>query len=357
MQKKSLTLLCVLLTFVMLTLALTACSIGTTEEQPEPAPVTLKTDLHDAAFTFTYGQLKTVLPTELLSALFENYAEKDDTTTITLNYNELKNRYENNEDEELFSKVLGLLPAEERAKLSENSTEALEYYNRSVNAIKAQKPATVYSESFWVDDSSIRFTDTEGKSSDENTPLAKGARLYKDMIMGGISAALPNEKSVEAGTDLNDILYLLGSDTVSLLTLADIDAIYTSVSETTENNSKDEAVVTELTRTVEIHLKNNEKSIEKAISFRDHKDILGKLNRTENSFTVSEYTLVPQDCVIIATFNAATDELLSLSYDKQMVITAAVTGEGSLAVYGAQTLDFRCGGNTFYKFGWDSSAT
>lgn len=356
MQKKSLKLICVLLSLAMVALVFTSCDISTGEETPEPVAVTLKTDLHDAMFTFTYGELETVLPTELLSTLFEEYEEKNADTTISLNYNNLKSRYAYNDDAQLFSKVLALLSAEEQAQLTGNSAEALEYYTRIANAIKTQKPATVYSENFWVHNDTIALTDAAGNKSEENTPLAKAVRLYKDMISGGISDALPSNVEVEAGTDLNDILYLKGGNTVTALTLDDIDAIYTSVTPTTENNSAEEPVVTELTRTVEIHLKNTPASIEKAISFRNPADVLAKLNRAENSFTVSEYTLVPHDCVITATFNAATDELLSISYDKNMTVTATVTGEGSLAPYGTQTLTFESGSNAYYQFGWESEA-
>lgn len=356
MQKKGFKLICVLVSLLLVALVLTSCDVSTGEETPEPVAVTLKTDLHDAMFTFTYGELETVLPTELLSTLFEEYEEKDENTTIELNYNDLKARYAYNDDENLFPNVLALLSAEEQAQLEGNRAAALDYYTRIANALKTQKPATVYSENFWVDDDTIALTDAASNTSDKDTPLAKAVRLYKDMISGGISDALPNNAEVEAGTDLNDILYLKGSDTVTALTLDDIDAIYTSVTPTTENNSAEEPVVTELTRTVEIHLKNNPASIEKAISFRNPTEVLAKLNRAENSFTVSEYTLVPHDCVIVATFNAATDELLSLSYDKNMTVTATVTGEGSLADYGTQTLTFDCGSNMYYQFGWESEA-
>ncbi|MGN0520881.1 MAG: hypothetical protein ACI4LB_09110 [Candidatus Fimenecus sp.] len=356
MQKKSLKLICILLALMMTALVLTSCNVSTGEETPEPVAVTLKTDLQDAMFTFTYGELESVLPTELLSTLFEEYEEKDENTTIELNYNDLKARYADNDDKELFSKVLSLLSDAEQAQLAGNRAEALEYYNRIANAIKVQKPATVYSENFWVHDSTIQFTDDKGNVSDEDSALSKAARLYKDMISSGISDALPSNVELEAGTDLNDILYLKGSAVVSELTLDDIDAIYTSVTPTTENNSAEEPVVTELTRIVEIHLKDNPDSIKRAITFRNPTDVLAKLNRTENSFTVSEYTLVPHDCVIIATFNAATDELLSLSYDKNMTVTASVTGEGSLASYGTQTLTFESGSNMYYQFGWESEA-
>lgn len=358
MQSKVMKTVCVLLAVLFAMAALTACdvSIGKQDETPEPVAVTLKTDLHDAMFTFTYGELKSVLPADLLANLFEDFEEKNDDTAIQLNYNDIKARYSGNQkDPELFNKVMALLDDSERAALQANRAEVLDYYTRVANAVKTQKPQTEYKEDFWVSDSTIKFVDANGTEADENSAIAKSARLYKDFIMDGLKDALPHG-TTKAAEDLNDIVYLKGSDLVSAITLADIDAIYSSVTATTEKNSAEQDVVTELTRTVEIHLKNDEAAIRRAYTLRDPADVLSKLNRPENSFTVTEANATPFDCVITATFNAATDELISLSYDKNMKVTARLTGEGSLAPLGTQTVNFDCGGNMYYHFGWESEA-
>lgn len=358
MQSKVMKTVCVLLAVLFAMAALTACdiSIGKQDETPEPVAVTLKTDLHDAMFTFTYGELKSVLPADLLANLFEDFEEKNDDTAIQLNYNDIKARYSGNQkDPELFNKVMALLDDSERAALQANRAEVLDYYTHIANAVKTQKPQTEYKEDFWVSDSTIKFVDANGTEADENSAIAKSARLYKDFIMDGLKDALPHG-TTKAAEDLNDIVYLKGSDLVSAITLADIDAIYSSVTATTEKNSAEQDVVTELTRTVEIHLKNDEAAIRRAYTLRDPADVLSKLNRPENSFTVTEANATPFDCVITATFNAATDELISLSYDKNMKVTARLTGEGSLAPLGTQTVNFDCGGNMYYHFGWESEA-
>ncbi len=360
MQTKAMKTVCVLLAVLFAMVALTSCdfsldSLTKQNEGPEPVAVTLKTDLKDAMFTFTYGELKEVLPADLLANLFEDFEEKDDSTTIELNYNEIKARYSGNKDENLFANVLALLDDSERAALETNRAEVLAYYNRIANAVKAQRPQTEYNEDFWVADDSIAFTDQNGTVSNEDSAIAKSARLYKDFILEGVKDALPHGKT-DANASLDDILYLKGSSVVSELTLADIDALYSSVTATTEKNSADEKVVTELTRTVEIHLKNENAAIRKAYSFREPADVLAKLNRPENSFTVNSAEFEPFDCVITAVFNAATDELISLSYDKNTKVTASLTGEGSLASLGTQTLNFNCGGNMYYHFGWESEA-
>lgn len=90
MQTKAMKTVCVLLAVLFAMVALTSCdfsldSLTKQNEGPEPVAVTLKTDLKDAMFTFTYGELKEVLPADLLANLFEDFEEKDDSTTIELN--------------------------------------------------------------------------------------------------------------------------------------------------------------------------------------------------------------------------------------------------------------------------------
>lgn len=348
--------ICLLLVAVLALCALSSCqinadgSLGQGSDEPDPVAVSLKTDLHDASFTFTYGELGDVLSDELLAALFTDYENKTDDTTIELNYNDIKIRYAGTD---YFDAVMGLLSEEEKASLQANPADTLAYYNRIVNALKEQKPATEYSENFWVVNDTIQFTDAEGNVADKNSAIAKAARLYKDFVMNGVSSELPSG-AVEQGQSLNDVLYLKGSDVVSQLTVEDIDTIYTSVTPTNETNSAGEAVPVELTRTVEIHLKDDDASVRRAISFRDPAGVLEKLNRKENSFNISSYSFAPNGCVITAVFNAVTDELVSLSYDKNLTVTASVTGEGSLEKLGTQTVQFDCGSNMYYHFGWES---
>lgn len=358
MRNKVLKAICLLVIAILTVGMLSACainmdgSLSQSADAPEPVRAELKTDLHDAMFTFTYGELREVLSVDLLATLFTDYENKTDDVTIDLNYNDIKTRYG---DTDYFEKILALLSDEERASLQANSAETLAYYNQIVNAVKTQKPATEYSENFWVHDDTIQFTDASGNVQKEDSTISKAARLYKDFVMNGVSKSLPKGTTGQ-GENLEDILYLKGSSLVSQLTLADIDEIYTSVTAKTEPNSAGDAVPTELTRTIEIHLKDTDEAVRRAISFREPADVLAKLNRTENSFTVSEYSFIPNSCVITAVFNAATDELISLTYNKNLTVTACVTGEGSLASLGTQTVRFDCGSNMDYHFGWESAA-
>lgn len=355
MQKRVWKIGCLVLVLALCAAAFSGCELSLSANAgPEPVAVTLKTDLRDARFTFTYGELRDLIDAETLSNLFEDYENKTDDVTVELGYYDLRARFGGQED--VFNAVMGLLDEADLAALNGNRTEVLAYYTELANAVKAQKPETIRSESFWVDDGTITFTDEAGNVQDDGSPISKAARLFKDMSMQGISSVLPENETLAAGTDLKDLLYLYGSDDLTALTDADLEAAYSSVNETTEKDSEENDVVTELTRTVELHVKPETQSILRAINVRDEAAVLEKLNRPENSFTINGYEMAFTSLTVTATFDAATDELLTLSYDRTMHVTATVTGEGTLAPLGTQTVEFDCGANTYYQFGWADRA-
>lgn len=316
----------------------------------------LKTDLHDAMFSFTYGELKDVLPAEQLASLFEYYEEKNDGTVIRLNYNELYQKFSGVKigGESLFDRMMGLLSAEEKASLSANASEVLSYFNACMNTAKAARPVVKYGETFSVDSGSIRFSQN-GRDSDP--VLSQAAGLYKDLMLRGADGVLKSG-TTEAGADLTDILYLTGRPEASLLTDADVVSVISSLSTVYSSNEvSDEArVPTELTRTVVITLKNSRESVEKAFGLQDKQRILKEMEKAKSFFTVSDYALEFAGCTITATFNAVTDEVLSVCYDKNAVVKTAVTGAGSLEMYGTQEVSFACNNRMEYQFGWSSAA-
>lgn len=356
MRKRVWKIGCLLLALLVCAAAFTGCELNLSANAgPEPVAVALKTDLHDARFTFTYGELRDIIDAETLSNLFEDYENKTDDVTVELGYYDIRARFGG--DQATFDAVMALLSDEDLAALNGNRTEVLAYYTELANAIKALKMETIRSESFWVDDGTITFTDEAGNTQDDGSPISKAARLFKDMSMQGISSVLPENETIAAGTDLTDLLYLYGSDDLTALTDADLLAAYSTVNETTEKDSQENDVITELTRTIELQVRPETESVLRAINVRDEAAVLEKLNRPENSFTINGYDMQFTSLTITATFDAATDELLTLSYDRTMHITATVTGEGTLAPLGTQTVDFDCGANTYYQFGWADRAT
>lgn len=352
-MKKFTKVLCILMTLTLLTGLFASCDLSPSADAEEPVAVSLKTDLRDAMFTFTYGELKTVFGTnnrDKLAKLFEDYDELEDNVTIDLNYNDIFSRY--NSDPDLFNGILNLLSAEEKAKLSANSNEVLAYYVNAIQRAKDDRPIAEYRESFWTDDDSIRFTQN-GTESDKK--LKNAATLLKEMMLKKIGDRLLNG-STEAGEDLTDIVYLHGSDRACLLTPEDVVSVISSVTPVYKTASDDTKVVTELTRTVTIILKDADASVEKAFSKLDKAVILEEMKKSEEYFSVTDFDVQYNACKIVAVFNAATDNLIEVTYEKNMIVDAPVTGVGTLAPLGTQALTFQCTNSMYYKFGWENEA-
>lgn len=353
----------VVLCIVMTALIFASCSaedvIGGDEEIPQA--VSAKVDLNDSSFTFTYGELKTVLPADKLGTLFEDYDELSDEITIDLSYNDIMTKFS---EDDLWKDVFNLLSDSEKASIKDNEANVVEYFVNKINNAKSEKPITQYKESFWTDSGSIEFkqngNDTDGK-------VKTAAKFFDYYVVKGAEKALPNG-TTEKGDDLTDILYLLGSDTACALTADDIVSAVSSLSyETqtvTENVVNEEGkevkqdvdVVTGITRIVTIVLKDDAASVLKAYSMHDKNAILNEMGKASSYFTVDDYSVDFDGCTITATFNAVTDNLLSVTYDKNMKVSTVVNGVGDLDYLGKQDLTFGCTDRMEYHFGWDDEA-
>lgn len=338
----------------------------TSSNKPVPEEVSVKTDLKDAEFTFTYGELKNVLPADKLGSLFENYEELNDDITITLSYNEIELKY--GEDEELFNAVMALASEEEKAALTANSDEVLNYFVTKINEAKQLKPIVQYDEYFWVDKDTIDFSQN-GAETDEKVKTA--AKFFSDFVTDGAGEKLKSG-TTEKGDDLTDILYLLGSDKACELTSDNVESVISSLSretetvtvkeEVTKKNGKtktekvEKDVVTGITRTIVIVLKDDEESVNKAFSMRDKSPVLEEMKKASSYFTVDDYSTAFKGCKITITVNAVTDDILTVTYDKNMTVSTNVTGVGSLEYLGTQDLKFNCTDRMEYKFGWEAEA-
>lgn len=70
MKKNFMRVLSIAMVLVIMVASFAGCGEGTEVNRPEA--VSVKTDLKDVYFTFTYGELKEVLPGDKLATLFEN---------------------------------------------------------------------------------------------------------------------------------------------------------------------------------------------------------------------------------------------------------------------------------------------
>lgn len=204
---KTVKLLSVITAFVLIAAMFSSCSIGAGGDEPEKAYV--KTDLHDAEFTFTYAQLKPVFSPDNISeltALFENTDDINDDSTVQLNYNDIRSRYYDNK-RDIFDGIMNLLSDSEKALLYDNSEAVLNYFNENFNRVKTERPQTEPKEDFWIDNDTVKISGEESKT------LNNAFKLYKDFVQKGLKDDYFPEavgEKCKQGTDLTDKVYLLG---------------------------------------------------------------------------------------------------------------------------------------------------
>lgn len=352
---------------LILSIVLLFAGCGSAGQRPQA--VLLKTDLNDATFTFTYGELRKVLPGDKLAMLFENVNEKTDDKTVSMSYYELVSKFGK---EEYFDALTALIPDSQLALLTANQQEALDYFNGLINDLKATgEPAVTYSEDFKIDYSGVVFKDKNGNEAENQDELCAAFRIYCDTALKNSADFLMNSSEPTAfGADLTDIIGPRGEKTASMLALGDLYTpeggypIYSSVIPTLSydidesgENAKDENgefifVPTEYQRTIVMNVKADENSVKKAFYVSDNDVFLDEMKKAESYMTVKSITVGFAPCKITANINGVNDKMTSAVYEKNMIVTLDITFTGSLAQYGELTVEFPCTSMLEYTFGW-----
>ena len=363
------------LVLIMMVSVFAAC--GGKKVVNRPTAAEIKTDIGDVTFTFTYGDLrKAGIAADKLAMLFENTNKKTDEKTVSLSYLELVSSFGK---EDYFDNILALIPDEEFSKFSENAERVLGYFNNLINTIKSDECDDVrisYREEFWINHGdAVVFKDTDGNELPNQKELRAAFRLYADKALEGVGNVLSNKSQKNAtdfGADLTNEMYVYGSKTASTLTVSDlytdkenkIYPAYTSVVPTRVfdldekgNNAKDEDgeyifVSTEWYRTINICVKPEEESVNKAFSTRTPEEVLKYFDAAKAYATVNSYEIAFEPCYITAGINAVNDEMTYCTYQKNMVVTMNVTFTGALEKYGTMLITFPCTNQMTYDIGW-----
>ena len=382
MKKNFMRVLSIAMVLVIMVASFAGCGEGTEVNRPEA--VSVKTDLKDVYFTFTYGELKEVLPGDKLATLFENTNKKLDSREVQLSYYELISKFGG---QEYFPALLDLISDEEMAAFTANQQEVLDYFNNMLNDIKQNKTALVeHKEYFWINHGDgVVFKDLEGNELEGQDKFKAAFRLYADTALKDIDSYLFNsDGAIKKGEDLTNVIYPWGENTASTLTLADLytdtdketgvvtQPVYTSVVPTyvydlddkgnnakyTEGELEGEYIFvpSELYRTINIAVKPELASVEKAFTIREKEGILKELEKASNYMVVNSFEIAFTPCKIAAGFNAVNDQMVYATFDKNMVITANVTFKGALAEYGTVIVEFPCTSQLTYNFGWEITA-
>lgn len=378
MKKNIMRILSVVMVVVLMVATFAGCG-GSEVNRPEA--VTVKTDLKDVNFTFTYGDLKEILPGDQLATLYENTNKKTDDREVQLSYYELVSKFG---DKDYFADVLALISDEEMATFVSNQQGILDYFNSMINDIKVNKTAYVsYSESFWINhDGGVMFQSEDGELLEGQNELKAAFRIYADTALQDIGSFLMNsEDALEPGADLTNVIYPLGSAQASALTLDDLytdtnedtgivtQPVYTSLvytyvhdldekgnnAEYTEGTLEGEYIFvpSEIYRTINIAVKPEEASVKKAFTVREKEGILEQFKVAESYLKVNSFEIEFDPCKISAGFNAVNDQMTYATYEKNMVITANITFTGALEKYGNVIVEFPCTSSLTYNFGWE----
>ena len=391
MKKNVMRILSVVMVITLMVATFAGCGAS---EVTRPTAVSVKTDLKDVYFEFSYGELKEVLPGDKLAIVFENTNTKTDDKTVKLSYYELISKFGS---EEYFKDILALVSDEEWSQFTCSQQEILDYFNGMINEIKTTGVARVsYYENFWINHGDgVVFKDVNGNELEGQSELRAAFRLYADMSLENIGNYLmniSNEEKYQAteddklvatafNEDLTNIIYPLGEKTASTLTLNDLYTttdketgivtypIYSSVVPTLVhdldekgNNAEDEEgeyifVPSELYRTICIMVKPEEASVKKAFTIREKDGILEQFKVAESYMKVNSFEIAFTPCKIMAGFNAVNDQMTYATYEKNMIITANVTFTGALSKYGTVVVEFPCTSSLTYNFGWEVEET
>lgn len=380
MKKVILKTMSIGLVLILMVSLFSACSTDKAVNRPVEAKI--KTDIGDVRFTFTYGDLrKAGMAGDKLAMLFENTNKKTDDKTVTLSYYELVSTFG---ETEYFDNILALIPEEEFVKFSGNAEKVLGYFNGLINYIKSGADGNVrvsYREEFWINHGdNVVFKDADGNAlpDDQQKELRAAFRLYADTSLKGVDSVLKNkaqDEATEYGADLTNEMYVFGSKKASDLTVSDlytdkekkIYPAYTSVVPTLAfdldkkgNNAKGEDgeyifVPTEWYRTINICVKPEEESVEKAFSTRTQDEILKYFDAAKAYATVNSYETAYEPCYITAGINAVNDNMTYCTYQKNMVVTMSVTFTGKLEKYGTMLISFPCTNQMTFDFGWKTA--
>ena len=383
MKKNFMRVLSLVMVLAIMVASFAGC--GTGKEVKRPEAVSVKTDLKDVYFTFTYGELKDILPGDKLAILYENINKKLDSREVKLSYYELVSKFGG---QEYFPALLNLISDEEKAAFIANQQDVLDYFNNSINDIKQNKTALVeYKEDFWINhDGGVVFKDLEGNELDGQDKFKAAFRLYADTALKNIGDYLMrSEGPIEKGEDLTNVIYPLGVNTASTLSLSDLytdtdkktgvvtQPVYSSVVPTfvydldekgnnakyTEGEMEGEYIFvpSEIFRTINIAIKPELASVEKAFTVREKGGILKEFEKASNYLTLNSFDIAFAPCKISAGFNAVNDQMTYATFEKNMIITANVTFTGALAEYGTVIVEFPCTSSLTYNFGWETTET
>ncbi len=233
---------------------------------------------------------------------------------------------------------------ESATPVAHSSEAVLDYFNGLVNGVKTQKPALSYRFEINVPDD-IKVTKKGAEDAEEvDESLAAindAAKGIKDLMLENIK-----EKSgdVPFGGDNTEFILVKGESWASKLTIDDID--YATIKEVGEYYYITIAFADANEEDADI--------LAKAFDLRDKEDVLAsdELAKTATYLKLNDYSVAYSGCQITARVNRYTDEVENINYRKVAVVTADMTGAGTLESYGDVSVIFTLEDIADYNMTW-----
>lgn len=214
------------------------------------------------------------------------------------------------------------------SKTPENKDEIVAYFNTAANNIKAMNPGVKV----------VRKADVRDVDSGE---IGDAAALIK--FAKTFSEKLGKTETVTAwGDNLNDILPLFGTSTVSALTPADVaDATIGTRGATEENPEPTDD--NRFYYSVSIALNDGDKTgpVSKFYDYTINKEtVLAEFQDYTDTLEVSDYDVTYNGCTIYAEINKETDQIVYMSYTVNSIVTTTVDFLGELENLGETDITF-----------------
>lgn len=251
---------------------------------------------------------------------------------------------DNTEEAEVFTTDEAVY-TESATPVGNTSAEILNYFNSLVNGVKISRPAINYSFDKNVPND-IKVTKRGEEDSEEIdetlTAINNSAKGIKDMILEDIKSS---SGEVAFGADNTDVLFAKGESWTSKLTVADID--YATIKEVGDNY-----YITIVFNDIE---KNGDTTaLAKAFDLRDKDTILAseEFAKTSEYLKFNDYDVAYAGCKITATVNRLTNEITNINYYKAALVTAYMTGAGTLKDYGEVSVIFKLEDTANYDITW-----
>lgn len=244
--------------------------------------------------------------------------------------------------------------------MAEGATEeAIAYFNTLMAKINSGKASLKYSSNY----------DPKGFDC-ENSALKAALPTIVKLMKGGFNADLGAE--VAYGEPLANYIPVKNDAAALALTADDIVEIavnkeaYSRAAEEESKVAADEnyttasaIVVDEDVRKITITLKDEtdpaagEGLFGKIYNIPDRKLIADEMAKMSEYMTYDgNYSAKYTGCTIYMEINRITDEVIKLEFNRNIEVTATVTGVGTLASVGTQEIKFVVNGNDKYEFDW-----